>query len=56
MADKIQVLEESITRFGESYEKMLSDLIPIDDEWKVDAFKEGLNEIKKVVNTYVKIH
>jgi len=47
LGDEIQVLEESITRFGELYEKMLLDLIPFDDEWKVDAFKEGLNEIIK---------
>lgn len=47
LVDEIQVLEESITRFGELYEKILSDLIPIDEDWKVDAFKDGLNELKK---------
>lgn len=51
LGDEIQVLEKSITRFGELYEKMLLDLIPFDDEWKVDAFKEGLKEIRKVANT-----
>ena len=50
LTDKTKLLEELLTRFGRSFEKIISDLSPINEKWKVIAFKEGLNEIKKVAN------
>lgn len=50
LTEKIRLLEESLTRFGESYEKMLLALGSINEEWKIDVFKESLNKIKKAAN------
>jgi hypothetical protein len=44
------MLQEVLFQFGNALEYLITDLGSIDEEWKVDFFKERLTEIKKVAN------
>lgn len=47
LTEKIEMLKESITKYGKSLEKIISDINPIDEEWKINTFKEHFNKINK---------
>lgn len=46
--NEISELEKIINEFGTAYDKLLSDLGTIDEEWKTDLFKTRIKEIFKI--------